>query len=155
MINSTKRIQIECIVFREKNNNYEFLLLKRVQKKGGFWQPPCGKLEKKDKSKLNTAYRELLEETNISKEKILKIIQGVYCFVIENHYLTGKPIPPIHEYVYGFEVDPKVKVSVHNNICQEHEDFKWVHFEKALKLLKWDNNKTALIKLNSLLTFRS
>jgi len=155
MINSTKRIQIECVVFRKKNNNYEFLLLKRVPKKGGFWQPPCGRLEKNDKSKLDTAYRELLEEANISREKILKIIKNIHHFVIENHYLTGKPIPPIQEYVYGFEVDPKVKVSLHSNICQEHEDFKWVPFKKALKLLKWGNNKTALIKLNSLLTFRS
>lgn len=83
------------------------------------------------------------------------MIKGVHYFKLEKHYLTGKPIPPIQEYVYGFEVDPKVKVSVNRNIYQEHEKFKWVPFKKALKLLKWDNNKVALIKLNSLLTFRN
>lgn len=150
-----KHVQIECIVFREKNNNYEFLLLKRVLHKGGFWQPPCGRLEKEDKSKLATAYRELLEEANIPKEKILKIIKDVHYFEIKKHYLTGKPIPKIQEHAYGFEVDSGIKVSIHRNPCQEHEKFEWVPFEKALKLLKWDNNKVALIKLNSLLTFRS
>lgn len=146
-----RKIQLECIVFRKKNEIYEFLLLKRIPKKGGFWQPPCGGLEKKDNSKLEAAYRELLEETNIPKKNVIKVFKDVDIFEINKHYLTGKSIPAITEYVFGFEVDSDISISIHNNIYPEHEQFEWVTFDKALELLKWDNNKAALIKLNKLL----
>ncbi len=142
---------MECIVFRKNDNIYEFLLLKRIQKKGGFWQPPCGGLEKEDNSKLEAAYRELLEETNITKENVIRVIEEVDVFEINKHYLTGKPIPTITEYVFGFEVNSSLSVSIHNNIYPEHEKFVWVPFDKALNLLKWENNKAAFKKLNQLL----
>jgi dihydroneopterin triphosphate diphosphatase len=143
--------QIECIVFRKKESAFEFLLLKRIPKKGGFWQPPCGGLEKDDFSKLEAAYRELLEEANIKKEDVIRVIENVDVFEINKHYLTGKPIPAITEYVFGFEVNSDLSVSIHNNIYPEHETFEWVSFDKALSLLKWENNKVALQKLNQLL----
>lgn len=143
--------QIECIVFRKKEGIFEFLLLKRIPEKGGFWQPPCGGLEKSDNSKLEAAYRELLEEADIKKENIIRVIENVDVFEINKHYLTGKLIPAITEYVFGFEVNPDLSVSIHNNIYPEHETFEWVPFDKALSLLKWENNKVALQKLNQLL----
>ncbi len=141
------KIQIECIVFRKKGDDYEFLLLKRLLKEGDFWQPPCGGLEKKDKSILDGAYRELLEEANIQKEDIIREIKDVYEFEINRHYLTNKPIPVIKEVVYGFEVKPDIEISLGNNIHPEHEKFQWVSFEEALEMLKWDNNKDAFRKL--------
>ena len=143
--------QIECIVFRKNKGLFEFLLLKRIPEKGGFWQPPCGGLEKSDISKLEAAYRELLEEANLKKENIIRVIEDVDIFEINKHYLTGEPIPTITEYVFGFEVNPDFAVSIHNNIYLEHETFEWVPFDKALSLLKWENNKVALQKLNQLL----
>ena len=38
-------IQVQCIIFRKTNNSFEFLLLKRVPSKGGFWQSLTGGLE--------------------------------------------------------------------------------------------------------------
>lgn len=147
-----RTVQLECIVFRKKNRIYEFLLLKRVPEKGGFWQPPCGGLEESDNSKLEAAYRELSEEANIKKGNIVRVIENVDVFEINKHYLTGKPIPTITEYVFGFEVDTDLLISIHNNIYTEHETFEWFSFDKALSLLKWENNKTALQKLNQLLS---
>lgn len=146
-----KTTQIECIVFRKNKGIFEFLLLKRIPEKGGFWQPPCGGLEKSDISKLEAAYRELLEEASLKKENIIRVIEDVDIFEINKHYLTGEPIPTITEYVFGFEVNPDLAVSIHNNIYPEHETFEWVPFDKALSLLKWENNKVALQKLNQLL----
>jgi 8-oxo-dGTP pyrophosphatase MutT (NUDIX family) len=146
-----RNTQLECIVFRKKNEVYEFLLMKRIPKKGGFWQPPCGGLDKEDVSKFEAAHRELLEEASITKEHIIRVIEEVDIFIIDKHYLTGEPISKITEYVYGFEVNPDVEVSIHNNIYPEHEEFRWVTFEKALEMLKWNNNKEAFIKLNLLL----
>lgn len=144
--------QVECIVFRKKGNSFEFLLLKRIPEKGGFWQPPCGGVEKDDASKLEAAYRELMEETSIKKEDVMRVIEDVDVFEINKHYLTGEPIPTITEYVFGFEVNPDVYVSIQNNIYPEHETFEWVKFDKALSLLKWENNKIALQKLNQILS---
>ena len=67
-----KKIKIEIIVFRYVNKSYEYLLLKRIESKGGFWQPLTGGVEKEEN--LNQALtRELWEETGITKHKrILK-----------------------------------------------------------------------------------
>jgi dihydroneopterin triphosphate diphosphatase len=144
--------QVMSIIFRKKESSYEFLLLKRIKEKGGFWQPPTGGLEDSDESKLHTAFREILEETTIKKEEIKKVIEDVHSFTIDKHYLTSEPINPRTEYVYGFEVGDSAKISVHHNIYPEHEEFKWVSFEEALEMLKWDNNKEALTKLNSIIS---
>jgi len=146
-----RKVQLECIVYCKKENSYEYLLLKRIPEKGGFWQPPCGGLEESDKSKLDAAYREIQEETAIQKKNILNVIEDVHYFVMDKHYLTQKPITPIEEFVYGFEVSPNQKVDIHKNIYPEHEEFRWVSFEDAIKLLKWDGNKLAFKKLNSIL----
>lgn len=70
--------QLFCIVFRKKGEDYEFLLLRRIPQKGGFWQPVSGGLEESDASKLEAAYRELKEEAGIDKSQVLRVIEDVY-----------------------------------------------------------------------------
>ncbi|MBW2979766.1 NUDIX domain-containing protein [Candidatus Woesearchaeota archaeon] len=143
--------QVECIVFRKKDNTYEFLLLKRKPQEGDFWQPICGNVEKHERL-IDAAYRELLEESNIKKKDIVRIIPNVYVFIVRKHHIIGEPLPyKITEYVFGIEVQPSVNVSIQNNPHKEHEQFKWVSFKEALDLLKWEDNKKAFIKLYSLL----
>jgi len=146
-----RTIQLECIVFRRKNDSYEFLILKRIANKGGFWQPVCGGMEENDKSLLDAAFRELKEEANIQKKDILNISDNVYYFEINKHYLTGKPIPTIKEHVFAFEVKPNTKVTIGKNVSIEHDKIKWVTFKEALKLLKWKDNKKGFRKLKKLL----
>ena len=145
-----RTIQIEAIVFRKNGNSFDFLLLKRIPEEGGFWQPPCGGLNDNEDI-LQAAYRELFEETSISKKDILNIIENVHYFEINKHYLTGKPMPLIKEYVLAFEVGMETVVNIKNNKPKEHEDFLWVSYDEALKMLKWENNKDAFKKLFSLL----
>ena len=147
-----RKIQLECIVFRKRNQLYEFLLLKRIPKKGNFWQPVCGGMEESDSSLLDAALRELKEEASITPDKIINILPDFYSFEINKHYLTGEPISPIEEHVFGFELDPDFDIKICNNIYVEHEEFRWVSFKDALSLLKWDNNKDAFKKLSSLLS---
>lgn len=146
-----KRIQLECIVFRKNKNNYEYLLLKRIPEKGGFWQPPCGGMEDTDKTKLDAAYREVFEETGISKDKILRVIENVHYFVMSKHYLTNEQMEPVEEFVLGFEVKNGAEVDIAKNNCVEHEEYRWVSFEESIKLLKWENNKDAFRKLKKVL----
>lgn len=146
-----KNIQLECIIYRKVEKNYEFLLLKRIPSKGGFWQPCTGGLESDDAGLLQGAYREIKEETGISPDQIINVIEDVHYFVMDKHYLTGEPIPKIEEHCFGFEVGLRVEVSINNNIYVEHEEFRWVGIEDALKMLKWENNKDAFKKLMRLL----
>ncbi|MDD5651316.1 MAG: NUDIX domain-containing protein [Candidatus Nanoarchaeia archaeon] len=146
-----RTIQLMSIIYRKNKNKYEFLLLKRIPEKGGFWQPPCGGLEKEDKSKLEGCFREIKEETGISKDKIIKIIENIHSFTMNKHYLTKEPIKPITEYVFAFEVDKNVNVKLDSNIYPEHSEYCWVSFDKALNLLKWENNKDSFKKLKEVL----
>ena len=146
-----RNIQIECIVFRKNDDKYEFLLLKRIPKKGGFWQPITGGYEVTDKSLIDTVFREINEETNIPKEDILRVIEKVHYFEFTKHYLTNEPIPLIKEYVFGAEVSINAKVSINNNVYIEHDEFKWVSYESALKLLKWQENKDAFENLRKII----
>ena len=146
------KFQVEALIFRKLNDSYEFLLLKRIAKKGGFWQPPCGRVE--DESIMDAAYREIFEETGIKKDQITDVIEKVHYFVMDKHYLTEEPIEPVEEFVFAFEVPRDIKVNIENNIYVEHEEFKWVSFDEAIKLLKWDNNKDAVKKLNEILFSR-
>ena len=139
--------QLFCIVFRKKGEGYEYLLLRRIPQKGGFWQAVSGGFEESDASKLEAAYRELNEEAGIDKNQVLRVLEEVYQYTYDKHYLTGEPITPITEYVYGFEVGPETEVNIHKNVYVEHDARQWVSFEEALSLLKWENNKEAFRKL--------
>jgi dATP pyrophosphohydrolase len=146
-----RTIQLECIIFRRTDNSFEFLILKRIPEKGGFWQPPCGGLEDGDQSKLDAAYREIYEETGILKTQIIQVFENVHHFIMDKHYLTQEPINPIEEFVYGFEVPKNIQIIIDNNIYTEHDEFRWVSIDEALKLLKWGDNKEAFKKLYSIL----
>jgi dihydroneopterin triphosphate diphosphatase len=133
---------VQAIAFRKKEN-YEFLLLKRIPTKGGFWQPAGGALE--DESLLEGAYRELQEETSINKDNILRAFENVHEHEFEKENIKTQ------ENVFAFEVSPETEVSIHNNIYPEHEEFMWVSYSTALEMLKWDSNKESFKRLKDLI----
>ncbi len=118
-----KENQIEVIIFKKQRGKIKYLLLKRTTNSGGFWQPITGGKEKRE-NQIQAAKREVKEEIGTTKFK--KIIERVHEFVLEENEKTK-------EIVFGFEVEPDVEI------------------KKALKLLKWPQNKVALEKLNQLL----
>lgn len=142
-------IQVECIIYRRIDSKIEYLVLKRIPEKGGFWQSPTGGFEDDDGSLLNACYREIYEETGINQNDILSVYENVYIFQFEDIYLDQNHI--MTEYVFGFEVNPDVTITLDGNVYVEHEEYQWVSFKEALKLLKWQNNKDAFSKLNELL----
>lgn len=146
-----RKIQLQCIVYRKNNDEIEYLLLRRIPKKGFFWQPPCGGMKKSDKNLLYASLRELKEEINLDKKDIIKIHEKIHHFSYNKHYLTAKPIPKIDEFVYGFEISKSTKIDITKNPSNEHDKFKWVPFNIAIEMLKWKDNKNSLKKLNSIL----
>ena len=140
-------IQVEGIVFRRTDNGIEYLLLKRTPERGDFWQAVTGGYEDTDPSLKEALLRELEEEVCISQDQVTNMIEDVYFFQFPDHNDVM-----LTEYVFGCEVSSDVVINIEHNVTPEHTEFAWVSFDKALALLTWDTNKTALSKLNELLT---
>ena len=137
-------VQIGCILFR-KVKSFEFLLLKRVESRGGYWQCVTGGVED-DESAVDAVYREVFEETGIRREDVISFIEGVFECEFEtdsfNKLFGDKTI--IKSYDFGAQVSNSQKIRIDP---AEHDEYKWVDYETALELLKWENNKNALKEL--------
>jgi 8-oxo-dGTP pyrophosphatase MutT (NUDIX family) len=126
------------IVFREKSNKNEFLLLNYP---GGHWDFVKGRIENGETAH-QTAIRETKEETGISK---LQFIDGFEEKIEYNFQFEGNLV---HKEVVFFlaktETD-QVKVSF------EHLDYVWLDYNSALEKITYQNSKNLLIKANKLL----
>lgn len=138
--------KIQGIVFRKVDDVIEFLLLKRIESKGGFWQPVTGSVEKEDSSILDGAFRELAEEIGISRSDVILVVEDVYSFTFSDAHGRN-----CEEFAFGFEVASDFSVTFDRNVYKEHEAFEWFSFDVALEKLIWDSNKIALKKLFTLL----
>ena len=141
--------QVLVYLFRDLGNgSFEVLLLKRTEKWGAFWQGVSGAPEWEE-SDAEGAVREVREETGFAVEGSLRQIGYRYELWREDD-LDGEQ----WERVYGPEVraiPEEVYVAVVPNDVDpvlapdEHDAFKWCSVEEAMELLKWENNRGALI----------
>ncbi|HOJ63003.1 MAG TPA: NUDIX pyrophosphatase [Spirochaetota bacterium] len=132
-------IQVDVILFYRDKDGIKYLLLKRTEERGGFWQPVTGGVEEGEDI-LYAARREVMEETGFLKVKKMYDVKYKFSFKNGDKEIT--------EYVFAFEVD-----SMNVNFSKrEHSEIVWVSYEDALKYLKWDTNKEALKKINDYLT---
>lgn len=131
--------QIEVYFFKKTEaGKFLFLLAKRIPERGGFWQPMTGGVEQGETFE-QTIKRESQEEFGLAK--INRIIDTGYHFSFTDD--NGKHT----EYIYGAGVDNDAEPT----LSHEHDEFKWVEKDEALKLLKWPDNKTGLKKLCEML----
>ena len=70
------------------NDKKKVFVAKRIDNPKNFWQMPQGGVDKGE-SLLEAAYRELKEETNITKVKLIKEIEGTLTYELPSH-LLGK-----------------------------------------------------------------
>jgi 8-oxo-dGTP pyrophosphatase MutT (NUDIX family) len=132
-------IQVEAIIFRRNRDRIEYLLLKRLPERNGFWQPVTGGIEKGETRK-EALCREVMEETGV--KNIVAVIEGLYYFEFSDPNLN-------QEYVYGVEISSSEEIVLDR---KEHSEYRWCSFQEALPLLHWKENKEALRKLNMTLT---
>jgi dATP pyrophosphohydrolase len=137
------RIPIQVLVYpvRKTNGDWEYLMLKRVENRGGFWQGVTGAPENGE-SLYEGAKRELFEETgyrplNLTKTEINYIIP------MEDRWFDIYPegTKEIPEYLFIAIIQqpdsPKIDPI-------EHNDWKWCSYEEAMNLLSLEDNKRAL-----------
>ena len=133
--------QIDSYIYRRTDEGFKFLMLKRNAKKhyGNLWQGVAGKIEKGETA-VETVLRELKEETGF---KPIKLFVTDHVASFYNAYKDQIFMVP----VFGIEVDnEEVKLS------DEHCEFRWVPFEKALDLLTWKGQKEAIKTVHDMIT---
>ena len=138
--------QVQVFPFRD-DCGLEYLMLKRSEKKGGFWQPITGGVKLSEgESVVSAMYREIREEIGVEKSEIVRVVPDVYFF---NWIQDRNPedVLNVSEYVFGVEVAGSELIS----IGIEHIDKRWCGFGESLDLLKYDSNKEGLKRLNLVL----
>ena len=124
------------VTYAFENDKIYYAILKRHKHWRG-WEFPKGGVDKNE-TELNAVKRELKEETGL---KILKIKE----FGVKSRYRYRKKLLDRKEIgqsysLFAVEVR-KGKVKIDR---KEHSDFKWLIFDKAVKILKWPNQRKCL-----------
>lgn len=135
-----KHSSIQVVIFDDSLLEPEYLVLRRTEERGGFWQPVTGKIKgKKQESPKDAASREVFEETGLEGE--LFDLDYTHSFYIEPQFLKKSyPDPQINlEYSFALRTSKRdVKISP-----KEHIDYAWVNYEEAYNRLIWNGNQRA------------
>jgi len=137
------RIPIQVLIYpvRKTNEDWEYLMLKRIKSRGGFWQGVTG-APKNDEALSESAKRELFEETGFRSVTLIHTDIS-YIIPMEDRWkdIYPKNTTEIPEYLFIAMIHqpypPKIDPI-------EHNDWKWCSFEEAMNLLSLDDNKKAL-----------
>lgn len=111
----------------------------------GYWQGIAGGGEDGE-TPIESAKREAFEEAGIIRECPYITLDSVSSLPVEDvvgGFLLGEEVYVIKEFSFGVKVPTK-----NISLSKEHFNYKWLCFEEAVTLLKWDSNKTALWELN-------
>jgi len=126
-----------CVVYSGK----KYLLLHRKLHWEGWEFPKGGMLARERES--HAAMREVIEETGLKIIHLKKFnISGI--FLYDKKTQQERKAKGFKWKLYAVEVKrAKVRISK-----KEHDDYKWLPYDKALKLLKWADQKKCLKIVN-------
>jgi dATP pyrophosphohydrolase len=137
-------VQILVLPFRKGvNGKFEYAVFKRADE--AFWQGIAGGGEDYE-TPIEAARREVFEEAKIpsgSKFYSLQFKSSVPANAFAASKYWPKDLYVVPEHYFAVECN-----GIEIILSREHTEFKWVLYEEALKLLKWDSNKNALWELN-------
>lgn len=142
-----KRAPFQILVFPYRiqgNKKVLYAVFKRKASTGGFWQGIAGG-GKENESPLQAARREAFEEAGIPPtSKYVKLDSCATIPVIDVcGFKWGIKTLVIPEYCFGVKVE-----NAQLQLSEEHVKYKWVSYNTAKKMLRWDSNKVALWELN-------
>jgi 8-oxo-dGTP pyrophosphatase MutT (NUDIX family)/RimJ/RimL family protein N-acetyltransferase len=117
------------VIYRNKYGFTEFILVK--SEKDDHWGFPKGHMEENE-NEIDTAQREAYEETGLN----IKIVDG---FREETKYFISTYVLKKVAYFIGISNDTAVKIQT-----EEIDDYKWLVYEDAMKLLTYESDKNVL-----------
>ena len=125
------------------NNDIVYAVFRRDNSTGGYWQGIAGGGEVGE-STLESAKREAHEEAGIDpdSEYIKLDCRAMIPVVNICGFLWGEDVLVIPEYCFGVGIDHERLV-----LSGEHIEYRWVTYQEAQNLLRWDSNKSALWEL--------
>jgi 8-oxo-dGTP pyrophosphatase MutT (NUDIX family) len=136
-------VQVLVHPVRRTGATWEYLLLRRIEERGGFWQGVTGGVEEGE-DLAEAATRELLEETGL-EPLALEDIGYSYSYSIAGdewqEHFPDAGVVRITEHVFVAIVEERQDPVIDPH---EHDGWKWLRFREALKLLKWQENVNAL-----------
>lgn len=127
-------IKVQGVIYAEENKKRNYLIIKRREKDGGFWQGVTGTVEEGELL-IDCLTREIKEELGIEKEDIAKISQ-----ILQTIQWKKQNGFVITEYVYAVKIDRKQEIW----LSDEHVEYKWCDFDEAYNTLGKENNKNTL-----------
>ncbi len=142
--------QILSIPYRVVDNKPLFCIFRRAD--SSYWQFIAGGGENGE-TPIEAAIRETIEEISIEPKNIEKLTCVAYVpteVIVESrrqHWDKNTYVIP--EYSFGFKCDSEPFLS------NEHTEYKWLTYDEARKLLKWDSNKVAMYEINSIIKGKS
>jgi dATP pyrophosphohydrolase len=121
---------------------FEYALLQRADV--GWWQGVTGGAEDEE-TPLEAARRETFEETGITDGAFLRLDTVIWVPVtyFGISYIWGDDVYVIPMYCFGVRAPDRTIV-----LSKEHSIVRWLPYEKAHRLARFDGNKTALWELD-------
>lgn len=117
------------------------LLLHRNQSAGDFWQPVTGGIESGE-DPADAAARELREEIGASHAAVESL--GMRQSFLIDAAWTGKRPQMTDERVFAARIAPDHAVRLDE---EEHDDWGWFSFEEAQRVVRWSDDRAAIIEL--------
>lgn len=124
------------------NGEIEYAVFRRADL--DCWQGIAGGGED-DETPIEAAKRESHEEAGISPDSDYMKLHSLSTIPVVgiNGFIWGEDVLVIPQYSFGVRVeDSDLKLS------SEHTEYRWLSYDKAHDLLKWDSNKNALWELD-------
>jgi dihydroneopterin triphosphate diphosphatase len=139
-------LQVLVLPFRRADSSIEYAIFRRTDHADDCWQGVAGGVEHGELAE-QAARREMMEESGIPRDAplvSLDAIASVPAFHFENSKLWGSEVYVVTERAFGVWVPDGLTIT----LSHEHCEYRWLPYDEAAKLLKWDSNRTALWELN-------
>jgi len=142
-------IQVLIYPIRRISSKWEYLLVRRIASRGGFWQGVTGGVWQGEEL-IEAARRELIEETNLVPSALERINYS-YFFPVEDEWrhLYADGVEDIIEHVFVAHVESQQEPMIDPN---EHDQYRWCSFAEASNLLSWPENMEALKRCHNFVT---
>ena len=138
-------LQVLVLPFRAAASGaIEFAIFRRSNYPDECWQGIAGGAEEGETGE-QAARREMREEAGIPPDTPLIPLDSIASIPVSffrDRHLWGPATYVVPQHAFGAQLGGHEII-----LSDEHTEFRWVSYEDAVRLLRWDSNKTALWEL--------